>query len=517
MTDIKENRCVVTVEKDVDVNLIMNEIINNGATTPFIPTRPVELINEKPDSLRNFDVLLNWDEAQLLKQDPRIMDVRWGSKAENNIFLRPLSLDVVKNYNKGSQAFMDSSHYPWSMPFCISGSNTFTIGSDDCFYQRPYTTIGTGVDVVISDTGIQPDHPEWLSLDGSTSRLQQIDWPSSSGYSGTYTQDPLFYTDISGHGTHVTGTVSGRIYGWAPGANIYVMNVSGLGGQGGFAPSPSINMIRGWHQNKGTGRPTIVNMSWEYQGYYSNILAGNYRGTAWTDTVANSAYGMIQSPYNLVGSFYTFPVRVSSVDADIQSCLDAGIIIISSSGNEAHKIDIPGGLDYNNYFDSFVVGNHNYYHRGTTPGSTPGVITVGSINAPVSSNNFVYKSGFSNSGPRINVYAPGENIMSAVSSNSTYGSTSVPYPLNSNYVSRKLNGTSMSSPQVAGVLACLLSSRKTYKNTDCLYWLNQSRNMNIITDVSPNYYTNYSSLQGSDNSSLNAPWPSSIQLSMNRQ
>ena len=85
MSTEDQNRCVVTVHKGVDVDALMEEITSLGGTTPHVPQRTVEMWNEKQDSLYNFDVVLTRDEAEILKQDPRIIDVRYGSKEENGI------------------------------------------------------------------------------------------------------------------------------------------------------------------------------------------------------------------------------------------------------------------------------------------------------------------------------------------------------------------------------------------------------------------------------------------------
>ena len=47
-----------------------------------------------------------------------------------------------------------------------------------------YVLDGTGVDVVIVDTGIQAYRPEWQDANG-TPRLKQIDWYTASGIRGT--------------------------------------------------------------------------------------------------------------------------------------------------------------------------------------------------------------------------------------------------------------------------------------------------------------------------------------------
>ena len=266
-------------------------------------------------------------------------------------------------------------------------------------------------------------------------------------------------------------------------------------------------MIRAWHNLKAGARPTVVNMSWGYYSSYTNITGGNYRGTPWTGTSMVTGYGMIQTLYNRTGVspnfVYIHPVRVASVEADITDCLNAGIILVGAAGNEAHKIDVLGGTDYNNYFTSSVNGT-TYYHRGSTPTAVAGVINVGSVKAA----NPEGRSFFSNVGPRIDVFSPGEAIQSAISTGSTIAASvgTSDYPTNSTYKITKLNGTSMASPQVAGVVATLLESRPTWTPAKTLAWLQSNAYVNRLTETGTTTYSDVQSLLGASNRYLKQPF-----------
>ena len=75
MSTEDQNRCVVTFKKGVDTDQAVNELLDAG----------YELHNEKPDSISNFDFVMTRLQAEELKKDDRIVDVRYGSKAENGI------------------------------------------------------------------------------------------------------------------------------------------------------------------------------------------------------------------------------------------------------------------------------------------------------------------------------------------------------------------------------------------------------------------------------------------------
>ena len=92
------------------------------------------------------------------------------------------------------------------------------IHREDVWNQTTETTLpfitldGTGVDVVIQDSGLDVGHIEFTDANG-VSRVNQIDWFAASGVSGT--QSANHYRDYDGHGTHVAGTVAGLLMGWA--------------------------------------------------------------------------------------------------------------------------------------------------------------------------------------------------------------------------------------------------------------------------------------------------------------
>ncbi len=496
------NKAVVTLHIGVDVDAFIDDMVSGKNHNEFMPGRPVELFNEKPDSLRNVDFVLTRQEAETLKGDPRIIDVRYGTKQENGIFLKPYILEESRVYDKSITN--DSTHYNWGFPACTGTTNPYS-GTTTLNYQHAFSLSGKNVDVVIQDSGIDPNHPEWLNLEGTASRLQQVNWPGVSGLTGSYTQGGQHYTDQEGHGSHVAGTVAGRLYGWAKEANIYAIKIFDTDA---FGASASFNLIRGWHNLKTNGNPTVVNMSWGYYQFYTGITGGNYRGTPWSGSSMVSAYGMVQTLYNRTGvspNFtYVHPVRVSSVDADIQDCINAGIILIGAAGNNAHKIDSTTGTDYNNYYTSSTNGTV-YYHRGGTPSSATGVITVGAVK----SANPEGKAFFSETGPRIDVFAPGENIISVASVGSTFEPGSIDYPLNSSFKSVKASGTSMASPQVAGVVACMMETRRTWTPAKVRTWVQTVASTGRLSDTGGGY-TDLQSLQTASNRFLRQPFNRSV-------
>src|SRR6056300_710544 len=499
----EEKRAVVTLHKGVNAD----EFLDNMTTTfgsDAIPARAVTLHNEKPDSVSNFDFVLTQAEAETLKNDPRVRDVRWGSKEENGFILLPTVVEPSRSHARDNN--VNNSDYPWAFAECTSQTSRYASGSV-LNYAHQYNLDGTGVDCVIQDSGIEVGHPEWNTRDGGASRLKQIDWPSASGLSGTYTQGANHYTDQYGHGTHCASTTAGKLYGWANNSDIYAIKIFDTDAYG---VSASFNMIRGWHNLKGTGRPTVVNMSWGYFSTYTNINGGNWRGTPWGGTTLQLQFGMTQGGFYL-GDF-TFPLRVTSVESDMEDCIADGVILVAAADNSEHKMDVVGGVDYDNYFVSTLFGNR-YYHRGGTPQAAAGTICVGAI-------DYTYNSGqeqcasFTEKGPRVDIFAPGYAVQAAIPSGATLDSNSTTHPDDAGYKIRKLQGTSMACPQVTGVLAQMLQARPNYTAADCLAWLQDNavntRLYDPTTGTPSTDYQNTRALNGAPNRYLNTPFVSGI-------
>jgi len=499
----EEKKAVVTLHKGVN----SEEFLDNMTTTfgsDSIPARSVTIYNEKLDSISNFDFVLTKEEAETLKNDSRVRDVRWGTKAENGLIPMHNVTEPTRTHTRDNT--VNNAHFPWAFAECTSPVSRYN-GGTTATYTHAYNLDGTGVDVVVQDSGIEVGHPEWLTRDGGTTRLKQIDWPVESGLSGSYTQGAAHYTDQFGHGTHCASTSAGKLYGWANNADIYAIKIFDTDA---FGVSASFNMIRAWHNLKKNDRPTIVNMSWGYFGTYTNITGGNWRGTTWTGTATEAQYGMIER--NLYGGLYTHPLRVTSVDSDMEDCIDDGVILIASAGNAAHKMDLSTGLDYNNYWTSSTLGNR-YYHRGGTPQATANVICTGAIDYEYTGSQ-ERSADFSEKGPRVDIFAPGYAVQAAIPTGATLDQNSTTHPDNASYKIRKLQGTSMAAPQVTGILATLLQARPSYKQAECLAWIQDqatnSRLFDPTTGTPSTDYQNLRALQGANNKYLQTPFVSGL-------
>lgn len=281
--------------------------------------------------------------------------------------------------------------------------------------------VGKNVDIVIIDTGVDKTHTEFLNSDG-TSRVKKL--PNSQELEDNLYGDS--FLDLGDHGTHVAGTCSGNTFGWARGASIYACKALSNEGSGTFSGIIDwINLTKDFHvakNNDGIQRPTIINMS----------LGGP--GTI-------------------------------SINSAITEAYNEGIIIVSAAGNEN---------TYLSFHDPPIASDY----LTTSPGSSRYNICVGS-----STEQFTI-SGFSNYGPRIDVFAPGSNIISSVSS--------LPSGRNINSTSI-FNGTSMATPQIVGIISRAMSDSLPMTKEQVENSLNDGFWNNLMSPcISLNYNIHYS-------------------------
>ena len=528
---MSEKEYIVSLNKGVDYATFNQEMIA-ATSAGDIPNRAVDVANARLGSERNTHYNLTDEEAETLRNDSRVYGVTLKDDPNSKIgFTATQTGDFTKTtLDRGD--FLN-----WGMRRVNEATNPYT-GVNAAAGGYNYTLDGTGVDVVIMDSGLQIDHPEFQDALGA-SRVQQINWYTESGVVGT--QNANHYRDYDGHGTHVAGTVAGKTYGWAKNARIYSVKLAGLEGPSdtatGIAIADAFDVIKGWHNNKpidvatGVKRPTVVNMSWGYGYYYNSVTSMSYRGVPKTgaeiDTSGKrNAFGLYPANGAPTASFVA-PYRVAAVDVDLDELIEAGVHVVIAAGNKSHKIDIPGGDDYENFA---VIGPSTiYYNRGSSPfgGTGPDNVIggvddiptvahiVGSIDSTVNGGGLDQKATYSECGPGISVYSPGTNIMSAMSTTNNFSATTIdnPYPGNATFLINNISGTSMAAPQVAGVLALWLQINPSSTPVQGLSFISSTaKTAQIYGTGSAVDYTNTRSLLGSTNRFLFNKFNSNVQL-----
>ena len=484
---------IVSLKKDIDYNQFWREMEETISNHEFVPTRPVEIVNNRDLSVRSCHYSLTDLEAKTLREDPRVEAVLLPAPPN----LRSNNAIQIADFSRESIQFpnvIDPNLVNWGLRRMVVEDIESQIGN-----SYPYCLDGTGVDVVIQDDGVFGEHPEFQDKHGN-SRFIALDWYAAAGVAGTMPSG--HYGNVGAHGTHVAGIAAGKTYGWAKGANVYSIrydlfeNISDV-----------FDLIKTWHLNKpvdpktGFKRPTIVNQSWGYRWFYDNaIIGGNltdlvYRGIS-RGTTLRDIYGNINAAH---GFHYT------PSDVDQQELTDAGVICVKASGNYYHKVDAPGGVDYDNHYIydttwGYVIDPSTpiYYHRGSSPWSTDTIVV-----ANVDSQTFNGKEQVAESserGPGVDYFAPGTDITSCTNGEGFYGYTTY-YPENDGYRIARISGTSMAAPQITGMLALFLQVNPGADITQCRAWLdNFSSKLNKLYSTELlNDYTNTRSLMGQEN------------------
>ena len=483
---------IVCCKSREDLQNLYDDMETPGGSL-YIPDREVQLAHRRPIS-RNTHYMLTDEEAALVRQDDRVLAVEltmeetgleftpyytisseFTDEEKEELKSEPEWSETSNRWHKGTLDWY--TYRNWGLLRCRKGDTypNWGVGGDEYTAagntEVLVTASGKNVDVVIVDGCIDPGHPEFaVNSDGTGgSRVNQFNWfslnPDVTGANaGTYlyTDGGLGdYTtggqqqDDNNHGVHVGGTVAGNTQGWARDANVFNMNPYGTA-PSGISNALQIDYIRQWHNTKdanpetGFRNPTITNHSYgvTVRPSVSDVSSITWRGI----TVNNPTTQQLEDfGISVSGGLAPFNIYYTTRDADITDAIQDGILFVAASGNNDCEIDIQGGVDHDNYatYQITISGTvynliNEYYNRGSSP-SCPGVINVGNVDATV----LEQKSNSSNCGQGVHVFAPGTNIISSVLSGGRQDQRNTSYRLD------KFNGTSMASPQVAGVLACI--------------------------------------------------------------
>ena len=509
------NEWIVTLHRKEDLDSFYDDMETAGGNL-FIPDRAVDISKRRPIS-RNTHYMLTDDEVLLIKSDDRVWDAELAELTD--LLTKPTGWSVVNNkFSKDWNT--DATDVNWGLLRHSEDSNRNNWGANgttNITDSLTVTSSGKNVDVVIVDGHVDPAHPEFaVNSDGSGgSRVNQFNWLSltsavTGGSNGTYTYDRSgSYTNVAdasdnNHGAHCAGTVAGNTQGWARDATIY--NISPYGSNpNSLSSSVMWDYIRQWHNTKPinpvTGRrnPTVTNNSYgsgitpgqEAFGYVTRV---NYRGVDF-----NPGRDLTQAELQTRGCYAPTPDKEMSIpyystsrQADQQDAIDDGILIIASAGNDSWKTVNSSDQDYGNTcYVTYNGSNYDWFlHRATGSGAgyAP-IINVGATSNDVNED----KANFSNCGNQVDIFAAGEGIQSSLHS------TGIADARNGAYDLGKYQGTSMSGPQVAGVVAILAEGWPNITQSEAQSWLINNSNTDQMADTETDDPMDRDSMQGAAN------------------
>jgi hypothetical protein len=488
--------CLHTFE---DLESFYNDMETPGGSL-FIPSRAVDVAKRKPVS-RNTHYWLSDEEAYEVRKDPRVMFVELTPEELGISFKLTAATQTSNNWNKSKS--INNLQHNWGLLRSTEGTQRSNWGRDGTTTVNGTVNLaytGANVDVVIVDGHFLNTHPEFaVNADGSGgSRFVAYNWyqhnPTvTGGAERTYSYSDTTYNF---HGTHTAGIAAGNTHGWARSANIYNLGLVQLQIDSVF--DYVFNYIKVFHQNKAinpvTGRknPTVVNCSFETSlglKTWDQITQVVYRGTTYNGPFTRAqleGYGFI---FTASGEWFP-PTQASSYNVDMLDAIGAGVIICAAAGNTFQKIAEVGDSDWDNSCE--ISGTTIYYNRGSfaspTSGGTRAIIVGG-----VGDNTAEYKLFMSATGPRVDIYSPAESI------NSSWPDASNPYNIPNSYTAYepadpvldsrgtgynfKLSGTSMATPQVAGVIAALMENYYTWTPAQALAYIQTTAGIGQLGEI----------------------------------
>lgn len=488
---------------------LYHEITREGAPNAYVPYRPVEMLNPRPYTPVCFHFALTDNEVITLRNDPRIKSIERLTSERPGLELTMNALRPSRVYDKSSTT-INSEMKNWGLARSNYIENVF--GSSNSWVgELGYNLDGEGVDIIVIDSGVAPGHPEFArNADGSGgTRVIDFNW-ASLGVPGTYTSAQMngYLGDSDGHGSNCASIAAGNTCGWATKANIYSIRIFegySITNSTTYLKAMPIDvvfeLVAAFHLDKksrGITRPTICTNSWGYGATYYWMSYTTFRGTNYYNSTPQTYLGQVYSRH---------PVRVDSIDASATACANTGVILVAAAGNSRHKCDVPGGIDYDDYYYSNYYNEGFYYLRGMTPGAADGMICVGALDAPTQQK--VY---FSETGPRVDIYSPGVMIMGAYA-NKQYVLAAVQDTRASGYYLNKISGTSQACPNVTGLMACVLQARPSMTPAEARQFVTGYSIKNVLLNAgnpSTDDFYSYNNLQRGFNRLLYQPFNSSI-------
>lgn len=535
---------VVTLHRKEDLEQFYNEM--QLTNFPLVMKRPLS---------RNTHYMMTEEQAERLRQDPRV----WGVEAVDSFHIER---QVVNNepYTIAGQFWKDgpigssisATDLQWGHLHCAGDQvqrrkNTWGDGSSPTVEfvtdQVEVFNNGRHVDVVICDDPVSYDSGEWESpTQPGVSRFVQYQWfnelntavgsidddgqglPTGTITYGQNSATPQY------HGIHVTGTACGQHYGWARESNIYNLAITDTWPSGQSIPPLVIfDYLRAFHRNKpinpetGFRNPTITNHSYggvKYMPYkgqdandnpiyrldFSDLTSVFFRGVTYSSSNPGPSgwtEAGVEADFGVRFGVSAYPSYSSAMSADVQDAIEDGVVIIGAAGNDNLEMDEVDGQDWFNYLTVGSGVGTFYYNRGAWPNSPDtDVINVGALQDHAEFR----RSTYTQFGAGVTVFAPGDAILSSFGNtgfnDAKYGAGNYFYPI---------QGTSMASPQVCGVIACIATGKERFTQADALGYLQKTSIEGDMTfDVAGGGLDDNSCRQGSPNKYLRIENPRPI-------
>ena len=294
-----------------DIDDIPNRKISCTSDMNFSPKRSVYSMSVNEANILRNHSKVEWVEQSTMYNPVVLEQRKYDAEFDKHIDINRFKLDCTNRRTSGDPG-STLNFTQWGLYRHQSTTNNFgsstTIDADS-----QYSLTGKNVDVVIMDTGVRWDHPDFLKKGVSSfstkadTRVRDIlihgaeeygiDWtaqgltPPGSGSLSNYSvgnvlSSSTFGSPGSWHGSHVAGTAAGNQFGGAFESNIWSIACVDRSDVGWSEPSDGFDYIKVWHKNTpinpetGLRNPTVVNCSWGHRQFLAYILSytATYRG-----------------------------------------------------------------------------------------------------------------------------------------------------------------------------------------------------------------------------------------------
>lgn len=310
---------------------------------------------------------------------------------------------------------------------------TTRVGGKRVTGTRPGVS-GEGVTVAVLDSGIFAGHPDFGDRVVKGLNFSYAEAAQQAGFSAAqwdaYSESTgaLALQDEIGHGTHVASTVGGD----------GSMSES-QGGPDLAGVAPGVSLISMRVATPGFG--IVDDLDWEEAALAAFDWTIRHREEYGIDITQNS-WGLLPTEPNCLGLDCGEPTDFDAMSEMIGSVVDSGVHVVFSAGNAGPEPGTIGG-----------------YHDPAN-----GAVIVGAGCKSVDSQcetgqqitDFSSRGAADGTGPQVDVVAPGDAIMAALSPSVLAPLTECAETQQPGYFC--ISGTSMSSPHISGVLALMLQA-----------------------------------------------------------
>ncbi len=293
---------------------------------------------------------------------------------------------------------------------------------------------GEGVTVAVLDSGIFAAHPDFGDRVVKGLNFSYAEAAQQAGFSAAqwdaYAESTgaLALQDEIGHGTHVASTVGGD----------GSMSES-QGGPDLAGVAPGVSLISMRVATPGFG--IVDDLDWEEAALAAFDWTIRHHEEFGIDITQNS-WGLLPTEPNCLGLDCGEPTDFDAMSEMIGSVVDSGVHVVFSAGNAGPEPGTIGG-----------------YHDPAN-----GAVLVGAACKSVDSQceqgqqitDFSSRGEADGTGPQVDVVAPGDAIMAALSPSVLAPLTECAEKQTPGYFC--ISGTSMSSPHISGVLALMLQA-----------------------------------------------------------